>query len=198
MLSEDVPLTFTIFWFGCVWPLVIFDFFILIGLLVRWRIVFYLFLIGAVLRLGNTAVTLFQMSDLYGFSLPMVIYGGGLAFISIAQFFMALNLGEDFTFDKYRILTQVDPGLKTGINLLERGRRYAERKMWAKAAIHFRQAAYQMSESVEPQLSLAVAYINLKFYNLAAEPLAKARMLDPYNPKIDKLETLLTSSSQKV
>lgn len=171
---------------------VVFRFCILIGLYLRWRIVFYLYLLNSVLGLAYVGVVIYLLSLIVGVvSVPMLTCGSLLAFLGIAQFFMALNLGEDFTFDKYRILTQVDPGLKSGLNLLERGRRYADRKMWAKAAMHFRRASYQMAESVEPQLALAVAFINLKMYNQAAEPLLKAKTLEPLNPKVERLEALL-------
>ncbi|MFC1976422.1 hypothetical protein ACFLXQ_08480 [Chloroflexota bacterium] len=61
----------------------------------------------------------------------------------------------------------------------------------SEAAVHFRRATCQIAENVDTHLSLVVAYINLKMYDLALEPLAKATELDPLNPKIDQLNALL-------
>jgi tetratricopeptide (TPR) repeat protein len=81
---------------------------------------------------------------------------------------------------------------------MERGRRYADEGLWAKAAVHFRRAAYQLSENVDAHLSLAVAYINLNMYDMALEPLEKARELDRLNPKIDELAAILEAKRNQV
>jgi tetratricopeptide (TPR) repeat protein len=103
----------------------------------------------------------------------------------------------DVPFNKYRILLEVDPGVKTGGDLLKRGQHYAERKMWAKAAIHFRQAAYKLYENLEAHLSLAVAYINLKLYDQAEKSLARARELSSGSFRVEKLQALLGSRKEK-
>ena len=74
---------------------------------------------------------------------------------------------------------------------MNKGNRYAKQKMWALAAVHFRKAAYQMAELIEPQLSLAVAYNNLKMYDKMAISLAKAKELSPNDPRVQKLTTLM-------
>ncbi len=197
-MDGATPVSFTISIFGCLFPVFLIRVAALIGLYRRWRIIYYLFLLNAILVLGYAGVAVYSLGYLYGLaSIPTIGCGGGLAFVAIALFLVTLNLGEDFTFNKYRILLKVDPDVKTGLNLLDRGRYYAERKMWAKAAVHFRRAAYQLSSDAEAQLSLAVAYINLKMYDQAQEPVQKAKKLDPLNPKIENLETLLATQQNR-
>jgi hypothetical protein len=167
---------------------------LLIGLLQRWRPFFYLLLLSSILWLGCSGGAIamrFSLGEIQ--SIFDLVYLGVQASLVIAQFFMVLNIGDDFTFDKYRILLEVDSGVKTGGDLLKRGQRYAERKMWGKAAIHFRQATYKLYENLETHLSLAVAYINLKLYDQAEKPLARARELSSGSFRVEKLQALLDS-----
>lgn len=162
----------------------------LVALIKRWKFVYILTLIGAVFFLGAmaTLTTLIAMnSTIFG----TLICGGPFVVMGVGYFFMTLSMGADFAFNEYRVVLTVDTDVKTGATLMERGRRYAEQGLWAKAAVHFRRAAYQMSENVDTHLSLAVAYINLNMYDMALEPLQKAKQLDQLNPKIDELSALL-------
>jgi hypothetical protein len=167
---------------------------LLIGLLQRWRPFFYLLLLSSILWLGCSGGAIaasLSLGEVH--SIFDLIYLGFQGSLVITQFFMVLNIGDDFTFNKYRILLEVDPGLNTGGDLLKRGSRYADRKMWAKAAIHFRQATYKLYENLEAHLSLAVAYINLKLYDQAEKPLARARELSSDSFRVEKLQALLDS-----
>jgi hypothetical protein len=197
MAEELLPASFTLFMFGCIFPYFLIRAAVLIGLYRRWRIIFYLFLLASLLMLGYTALILYTLASFFGLGSGLtIVCGGGLLVMALAQLFIALSIGDDFNFNKYRILLKVDSDVKTGVNLLDRARHYAARQMWAKAAVHFRRAAYQLSSDAEAHLSLAVAYINLKMYDQAREPLQQAKKLDPFNAKIKELETLLAKQQR--
>ena len=53
--------------------------------------------------------------------------------------------------------SQIDEWLKAGIEAAKAGHNYAKRKMWALAALHFRQAASMMTNNLDPHLALTVA-----------------------------------------
>jgi len=162
----------------------------LVALIKRWKFVYILTLIGAILFLGAMFALTAAISMRSTFC-GTLLCGGPFSVIGLIYFFLALNMGADFAFDEYRIVLNVDTDVKTGATLMERGRRYAEQGLWAKAAVHFRRAAYQMPENADTHLSLVVAYINLDMYDMALEPLEKARELDRLNPKINELAVLL-------
>ena len=166
-------------------PVGLYNIAMVVGLYKRWRPIFYLYLINSVLALGAAAAVLFLM----GWS--AIICGGPLALFGIVQFFLVLNLGEDFTFDKYRLLLRADRDLKNGQAFFDRAHRYADRKMWGMAALHFRRACYQLNNNIDCHLALTVAYINSKQYGLATKSLAEAKRIDAGNAKIGQLEALL-------
>lgn len=157
---------------------------ILIGFIKRWQVIFYLCLFQAILSFSSITA----QGVMLGFDSGVGIgCGSVLILMALTQLFLVLNLGDDFTFDKYRILLHTDPDVKTAVNFLARGHFYAKRKMWAMAAIHFRRATYQMSENINCHLALITTYLNLKMYDKIDEPLAKARSLNPDDPMLKKL-----------
>jgi hypothetical protein len=157
---------------------------ILIAYLKRWRILYYLNVFGAIMVLIGAATAALVL----GLSSNSGIFCGGILFILGALwFFMILNLGEDFAFDKYRLLLRVDSDAKTAVNLFQRGNKYSQRKMWAMAAIHFRRASSQMPTEITGHLALALAYLNLKKYSKAQEALAEAKILNPTDPAVIRL-----------
>jgi len=160
---------------------------ILVGLYLRWKPIFYLFLISALLALvlGGTGMLLSQGTSL-------LCSGGGLI-LALLMFLLLLQLEDDFFFDKKRILLRVDRSAKRGRDFLVSGRRYARRKMWATAVIHLRRAASWLPDWIDCHLELAVAYIRLKRYDLAAKALAEARRISPDDPQIEELTALLDS-----
>ncbi|MDX1520725.1 MAG: hypothetical protein R3264_03795, partial [Anaerolineae bacterium] len=169
---------------------------ILIALQRRMRIFFKLYLIQAILFFGfSTAVaTGLGFSAIPG---SLKVIAACLAVMAVFQFFMALNLGEDFTFDKNRILLRGDPDISSGDEFMRRGNHYAREKMWAMAVVHFRRASYQFPNAVDPLLSLIVSYVNLEKYDFAADALIRAKKLDPAHPKVLGLTTLLAEKTQQ-
>lgn len=157
----------------------------------RMKLFFKVYLIQAILFFGlSTSVA----AGLSFTAVPLLIkfFSVGLAILSIGQFFMALNLGEDFTYDRKRILLMPEAEENTGVAFMKRGRFYARQKMWAMAALHFRQAAFKLTKNVEPRLSLALTYINLDKYEHALDSLDIARQINPTDQRIDKLEAQIT------
>jgi hypothetical protein len=160
---------------------------ILIGLYLRWKPIFYLFLISALwtLALAVAGMLLSQGSGL-------ICSGGGVV-LALLMFLMLLQLEDDFFFDEKRILLRVDRSAKKGLDFLASGRRYARRKIWATAVIHLRRAASWLPDWIDCHLELAVAYIHLKRYDLATKALAEARRISPDDPRVEELTALLDS-----
>ncbi len=163
-----------------------FDIFLLVALIRRWRIAFWVYLF----RSGSLLCTAAVLLVLFFAVIPdirVLIYGGIGFALALTQFFVMLSLGDDFTQEKYRVMFRVDSDAKSSLTLMEKGRKYAKRKMWGLAALHFRRAAYQMENILEPQLALAIAYNNLKMYDRMAVPLKRAHKISPNEPGVQKL-----------
>ena len=165
-----------------------FNIFLLIGLFKRWRFVFYLYLLQAVLAVGvvGAGIAVIGTQSLT----TLVACGVPLGLLVISQLFLIFNLGDDFTFDEKRILLEVDPD-DLGAELMVKGQQHAKKKMWALAAFHFRQAGRRLGDKVEPQLSLAVAYNNLKLSDYMAEPVRRAQEIKPTDPRVKQLVRML-------
>ncbi len=160
---------------------------VLIGLYLRLKPIFYLFLISALLALalGGTGMLLGQ-------GVGPICSGGGVI-LALLMFLLLLQLEDDFFFDEKRILLRVDRSAKKGLDFLASGRRYARRNMWAMAAIHLRRAVSWLPDWIDGHLELAAAYIGLKRYDLAAKALAEARRISPDDPQVEELTALLDS-----
>jgi tetratricopeptide (TPR) repeat protein len=158
---------------------------VFIGFYKRWRIVYYLYLFSAILiGVGGVVLAVVMgMTSLVGLCL-----GSFLFVLAFVQFFLIMGLGEDFTFDKHRILLRIDPAIFTGPDLLSRGGHYSQKKMWALAALYFRQASLQIPGNIKAHLALGFAYFNLKKFDLAEAALAEARRIDPASPLVKELE----------
>ncbi len=166
----------------------IYNIVVLIGLLKRWRVIFYLFLVQAVLYLGLVGSVILVMG--LESIMSVVICGLPLGLIAVTQLFLVFNLGEDFAFDEERLLMEVDPD-DLGRTLMEKGAEYAKKKMWALAALHFRQAGRRLGDELEPHLSLAVAYNNLKWHERMIEPVKRVQKINPADPRVQQLVALV-------
>lgn len=157
---------------------------ILIGYFKRWRILYYLNVIAAVLLMAQAGTNVL-ISSLR--SSGSMFCGGIMFLLGIVWFFMILNLGEDFAYDKYRLTLRVDPDVKTSKNLVHRGNHYSQRGMWALAAMHYRRAASQSPDDINCRLTLALAYLRLHLLDKAAEALTEARRISTIDPLLEKL-----------
>jgi hypothetical protein len=160
---------------------------VLIGLYLRWKPIFYLFLISALL-----ALVLGGAGMLLGQGLGLICSGGGVI-LALLMFLLLLQLEDDFFFDEKRLLLRVDRSAKKGLDFLASGRRYMRRKMWVMAVIHLRRAVAWLPDWIDSHLELAAAYIGLKRYDLAAKALAEARRISPDDPQVEELTALLDS-----
>jgi tetratricopeptide (TPR) repeat protein len=160
---------------------------VLIGLYLRWKPIFFLFLISALLALalGGAGMLLAQ-------GVGALCSGGGMI-LALLMFLLLFQIEDDFFFDQKRILLRVDRSAKKGLDFLASGRRYARRNMWAAAVIHLRRAVAWLPDRIDGHLELAVAYIRLKRHDLAAKALAEARRISPDDPQVEELTALLDS-----
>lgn len=169
----------------------------LIGLYMRWKPIFYLFVIGALLALVTAVAGIAIGLGLPGEGLvrgALACSGGGLV-LSLLMFLLIFQIEDDFFFDEKRLLLRPDRDATNGPALLNSGQRYARHKMWALAVIHLRRAESQIPHELALQchLLLSVAYLNLKRYALAASALEEARRIDPGDSQVQHLSDVLTS-----
>jgi hypothetical protein len=160
---------------------------VLVGLYQRWKPVFYLFLVSALLMLASATAALVIIPS------NARICGGGGVILALLMLLLLLQLEDDFFFDERRLVLRVDRDATNGPALLASGQRYAQRAMWAMAAIHLRRATSKMPYEVACHLLLTTAYIGLKRYDLAEKTLSEARRLSPDDPQIEKLAAVLAS-----
>jgi hypothetical protein len=186
---------------GYALPLVLYILFslaVMVGLYLRWKPVFFLFLVNALLVLGFAIVGMaigLGLSSEGAVASPgvgIVCSGGGLI-LGLLMFLLVLQLEDDFFFDEKRLLLRPDPDATNGPALLGSGYRYAKREMWAMAAIHLRRATSYMPHQIDPYLALAAAYLNLRRYDLAASATEEARRIDPNDPQVKRLTAILDS-----
>jgi tetratricopeptide (TPR) repeat protein len=191
---EAIPRGYTL-------PLVLYILFslaVMIGLYLRWKPVFFLFLVNALLVLGfaivGMAVGLGSSSEGAVVSPGVgIVCGGGGLILGLLMFLLVLQLEDDFFFDEKRLLLRPDPDATNGPALLDSGYRYARQEMWAMAAIHLRRATSHMPHQMEPYLALVAAYLNLRRYDLAADATQEVRRIDPNSPQVERLTAILAS-----
>jgi tetratricopeptide (TPR) repeat protein len=163
----------------------VFSSIVLVGLYLRWRPIFYLFLVSALLMIASSIVA-------------TVITQGGSRLCSAAgilpgllMLLLLFQLEDDFFTDDRRLILRADRDATNGPAMLASGQRYAQHSMWAMAAIHLRRAVAKMPYDIAPVLMLTAVYMNLKRYDLAEKSLAQARSMDPADPQIEKLAAML-------
>jgi hypothetical protein len=170
---------------------------VLVGLYVRWRPIFYLFLVSAVLTsvIAFAGIAVVPGLAREGMIRAGLACSGGGVILALLMFLLLLQIQDDFFFDEKRLLLRPDRDATNGPALLNSGQRYARRNMWALAAIHLRRAVSQISHehALDCHLMLSMAYLNLNRYTLAASTLEEARRIEPGDPRIQHLSDVLTS-----
>jgi tetratricopeptide (TPR) repeat protein len=180
-------------------PFVVYSLFSLImmvGLYMRRKPIFYLFLVSTLVTLGVAIAGVVIGPGLpdEGIILnPRVgaLCGGSGLILALLMFLLILRIEDDFFFDEKRLLLRHDRDASNGLALLDSGRRYARQNMWAMAVIHFRKAAVLSPYQIEPHLALSAAYLKLKRHALAASALEEARRIAPDHPQVQQLTALL-------
>ncbi len=163
-----------------------------ISLYLRWKPAYYLFF--AVSALGAVMVIM------VGVLLLSLLGKGGSVFLCLGiyalvigglRLWIAIQMQHDFDYTRVRLLFRIDQGVVGAPMLLAWGHEYAKRKMWGLAALHLRRGVAFMPEQMDGRGSLALTYLKLKRYDLAAQVLADARRIAPNDPRIEELQTLL-------
>ena len=172
---------------------------ILVGLYLRWKPAFYLFLIDAGLGLLLVIVSILRSlsspaSDIPLFGGVNYICSGFNILLSLAMLWVAFQIQDDFAFDRQRILLRPDSNVGGASLFLARGHEYARRKTWGLAALHMRRAVAFMPDQMSGRPALILTYLKLKRYDLAAQALAEARRISPDDPRVAELQTLLDDS----
>jgi hypothetical protein len=162
-----------------------------IGLFARWMAIFYLYVINTLLTWG-AAIVMLVLGISQG-SMGAIAFGGVVLLIALLQTGITFALEQDFAHDKRRILLRTDSDAIGAIALLDSGRRYAKRGMWALAAIHLQRAVQMMPGDLDYHLLLAGVYINLKRYGLADKILTQARHISPYDTQIERLAAIVAA-----
>ncbi len=162
---------------------------VVIGLFARWMAIFYLYAINTLVTWG-TAVGMLILGISQGSS-GVIASGVFVLLIALVQTGITFALEQDFAHDKRRILLRTDSDAIGAIALLDSGRRYAKRGMWALAAIHLQRAVQMMPGELDYHLLLAGVYINLKRYELAGKILTQAKRISPYDTQIERLAAIV-------
>jgi tetratricopeptide (TPR) repeat protein len=156
---------------------------VLAGLYLRWKPVYYLLMVDAVIGVLTAFMAIFLSRG--------IVFGViGLA-LALLRFLLVLQIEDDFRWDKSRLLLGIDRGLASGTDFVIRGDFYAKRKMWAMAVLHLRQAAGLSPNDAECHMALAVAYLRLKRYERAEQVLKRVQGIAPGDPQVEKLQALL-------
>jgi hypothetical protein len=156
---------------------------VLIGLYLRWRPIYYLFMVDASLELLGSIVSI-VLTNSYIFGVFGVV-------LSLARLLMIFQLDTDFSWEKRRILLRLDKNLKGGASYLIQGEKYAKRRMWGKAVIHLRRATALMPEGIGSRLALALACIRINRHDLAEKSIEDARHINATDPRIEEIASLL-------
>jgi len=197
--SEMVSAAFEVIPRFYVFPLLLYLLFslaVMIGLYLRWKPIFYLYLANALLVLGvaiaGIAIGLGSSREAMILS-PQVgfVCSGGSLILGLLMVLLVLQLEDDFFFDEKRLLLRLDADATNGPALLSSGYRYAKQEMWAMAAIHLRRATGHMPHQTDPYLALAATYLNLMRYDLAVNALEDAKRISPNDPQVEHLATIL-------
>lgn len=177
-----------------------------VGLYLRWRWVYYVYLVLSILNLGF-AVLVFVLGLVAASLLPSLlravadkqmvdflmrfylIITAVWIFVTLLWFLLILAIKADFEGKKVRLLLDVDPRTRTSSALLLRGRDLIKQKMWALAALHLARAV--QPDQSEGRAALAFACVKLRRYDLAESVLAEAQRISPQNAELKEIQDLL-------
>lgn len=157
----------------------------LVLIYLRWK-PFYWFLVG--IAVLNIVLSLAQVA-LNPIGLGWI--GFGASFIPLLFLF---RIEDDFSMEHERHWCAPDRDIHTHSAYYQRGRAYARKKMWAKAAVHFRRASGGAPNVIAYHLALATAYARLKRYERAQAVLREAQRLAPDSAGVRELAELIASA----
>ena len=155
---------------------------VLIGLMQRWKFIYYLMLIGGILSLVSSVAGVVLMG---GDGLLWGLFGVAYALVVV---FIVFQMEDDFLTDERRVTTRIDPSAKNGMDFLKVGQYYLRERMFGLAVIHLRRAAGRMPEMIDTHLALAAAYLNLRRFDSATRALGDAKRVNPDHPALRDLQ----------
>ena len=159
---------------------------IVLGIYLRWTPTYYVLWAVSGVILVLSGVMLFAATA----SLVKIVGGAGLV-VALTMVVLMFNVADDLFREKKRLLLHVDESLEGGKAYLMHGQRYAEREMWALAALYFRRATGRLPFHLAGFLALAVAAIHLDELTLASQALEDARRIEPDAPQVAEMAALL-------
>jgi tetratricopeptide (TPR) repeat protein len=143
-----------------------------LGLALRSRGVYFgSFLLVGLLVMATGAGLLTQLTGL----LPALLRLG-MAAISLKWL---VDSAPAFEWDMRHYNADVDSGLRTDLDYYNRGLRYQEMGMWAKAAAHWQVASQLASGQVQYHAALARAYVHMGYPAAALDRVDRALALAP-------------------
>ncbi len=163
-----------------------FSLLMLVGLYLRWPLIWYLLLLQAGLGFLSSLISFVLSSSSMATLVPALI---GAA-LSGLYFYFVLQLEGDFAKDRVRLLLRLDRDATEGPIQLGKGRHYAQEHLWGLAALHFRRAAGQMENS-DAYVALAIACIKMERWELAEAALERARRVNPEERQIPELQAII-------
>lgn len=169
----------------------------ILSLLVAWglyRRIRFFYWLTVVLLLLYPLTVVYQVATAESVVLLGVVIQGGIFLWAIGFAFMAY---DEFTWVEHRLDVTVDRDVQSHSALYARGREYAEREMWAKAASHWSKAVALNPGHPEYRTALASAYINLSQPERALEHLHKVRQIEPHNPRVRELLVQVLEASHR-
>ena len=150
----------------------------------------YLVNAGLLVSLGITGLFFFRNS------LLIFIISVVGALIGIIQLGISFMLWRDFNYETVRLRLAPDRGPKDHLSLYENARKYGRLGMWGLAVIHLRRAVASKPNQLRYQLALAVAYTNIKRYDLAKQSLEAAGKIAPNAPEVLQLTQKVAALSK--
>ena len=160
-----------------------------IALYLRRPPVFYLLLASSVLGLAGSIGGIALLGQQ-----PLALAAGALGIVvAVGTLILAIRLEDDFRIQRRRRLLALDPGLRSGVDYLVRGRHYARAGIWGMAALHFRRAAALMPNVIDGLLGVAQAGGHLSDLELSRWALESALERQPGDKRIKEAVEFLKS-----
>jgi len=142
------------------------------GLALRSRVVYFAAFFLLILMVAASVAGL--LTGLTGWVPALFIFG----LMAFAARWLA-DMAPVFEWQTRSYSADLDRGLKTHVDYYNRGQRYAEIKMWAKAAAHWRIATQLAPGQAQYHAALANALAQLEYPAAARAAADKALALDP-------------------
>ncbi len=192
-LTEQV---LTLFPIGVFWGLIAFSLYSLILLLILYfRLPYghFVYLVsGCILFTFGLVGIVFNYNVIATATVSVL-----LAFLGMGQIFLSRTLWDDFLFQEGRLRLKIDRGAKTSATLFISARKYINVEMWGLAVIHLRQAVFRAPKKQLYYVTLIMACMQVKRYDLAEDTLNSLEAIFPNSLETKQLRQQLTTLMQE-